>query len=55
VVANGKAGRLFPADGDLVLVDEFADVLEADRRFVERDLVVTDLATPLRQPRVSTR
>ena len=40
VAADGEAGGLFAADGDLVGDDELADVLEADGGFVERDLVV---------------
>jgi len=67
VAANGQPCRLLAADGDLVLDDQLADVFEAYRRLVERNFVVlgqrplirlvvaTLLATPLRQPRVSTR
>ena len=40
VVADGEAGALFPADGDLVLLDELADVLESHRGFVQFDAVM---------------
>ena len=36
-MADGEAGTLFPADRDLVLLDQLADVFEADRRFVQLD------------------
>ncbi len=32
-MANGEAGAFFAADHDFVLLDEFADVFEADREF----------------------
>ena len=37
--ADGEPGAFFAADEDLVLLDQFANVLEADRSFVELDLV----------------
>jgi len=33
--ANRQAGALFPTDGDLVFIDEFADVFEANRRLIQ--------------------
>ena len=39
MAADGEASRLLAADCDLVLVDELANVLEADRSLVERHLV----------------
>ena len=40
MTANGESGALFTADGDLVLHDQLADVLESDRGLVEFDLVL---------------
>ena len=40
VAADGQPRRLLAADGDLVLVNQLADVLEAHRRLVERNLVI---------------
>src|SRR5580658_9019872 len=40
VAANRESGRLFAADGDLVVIDELADVFEPDRSLVERHLVM---------------
>ena len=37
VITNGKSGALFSANANLVLLDQFADVFEADRRFVQLD------------------
>src|SRR4029077_12053162 len=40
MMANREASTLFAADGDLVLLDQFANVLEADGSFVQLDPVV---------------
>ena len=37
---NGKPSALFASDCNLVLLNEFADVFEADWRFVQLDLVM---------------
>ena len=39
VFADGETRAFFAADENLVLLDQFANVLEANRRFVEFDLV----------------
>src|SRR5438094_905066 len=39
MMPDGKSRAFFPADGDLVGLDELADVLESDRRLVKFDFV----------------
>ena len=39
VFADGEASAFFAADQDLVLLDEFANIFEANRGFVELDFV----------------
>ena len=39
-MADGQSGALFSSNGDFVLLDEFADVFESHRRFVEFHLVM---------------
>ncbi len=39
-MTDGESGAFFAADGDFVLLDQLADVFEADRRFVQFDLVM---------------
>src|SRR5271168_3819433 len=40
MAADGESGRLFAADCDFVFIDQFADVLEAYRSFIEQNLMV---------------
>src|SRR5436190_14737278 len=39
-MTNGEASALLTSDGDLVLFDKFANVLEADRGFMELNFVL---------------
>ena len=34
-MTNGESGALFPADGDLVMLDQLADVFKTDGRLVQ--------------------
>src|SRR5580698_6475360 len=40
MMADGEAGTFLAADHDFVLLDEFADVLKADGRFMQRDVMM---------------
>src|SRR5207237_3917591 len=40
MMADGNPGALFATDRNLILLDEFADVFEADRRLVQFDFMV---------------
>ena len=66
VAADRQPRALFSADGDFVLFDQLADVLEAYRRLVQFDLVMPrqgidevgggdGFGYAVLQPRVSTR
>jgi hypothetical protein len=40
VITDGKSGALFAASGNLVLLDQFADILESDRSLMQFNFVV---------------